>query len=143
MGRTIAGSAAALLVLAASLAYLRDPPWLDGIESGFHRWQTTSDGLRYRWMSGHASFFVPAAARGIVIPVRTTFDDPSDPAVLVTIEIDGRAADAFELRDDGWQARRVRMPAPGQRRSRRIDLRIDRLRAGNRGAQIGEIGIVR
>ena len=81
--------------LVAALAYLRDPPWLAGLESGFRRWETGADGTRYRWTGGHASFFVPATARAIVIPTRTTFDEPGDPPVLVSIAIDDRAADEF------------------------------------------------
>ncbi len=46
--------------IAGALAYLRDPPWLDHMESGFRRWETAADGTRYRWTAGHASFFVPA-----------------------------------------------------------------------------------
>jgi hypothetical protein len=143
MRRTILIAAALLLGAAALLAYLREPPWLERVESGFHRWQTTAGGRRYRWTTGHASFFVPATAAAIVIPARTTFDDENDPSVLVSVEIDGRPADAFVLKDDEWVERRIRMPLPGRRRLRRIDLRADRVREGNRGAQIGEIVMMR
>jgi hypothetical protein len=127
----------------AALAYLRDPPWLAGMESGFQRWQTEADGTRYRWIAGHASFFVPSTATAIVIPTRTAFDEPGDPGLLVSITIDDRGADEFVLRDDRWQAHELRLPPPGRRRSRRIDVRVDRLRHGMRGAQIGEVVVVR
>jgi hypothetical protein len=130
-------------ILIAALAYLRDPPWLARIESGFRDWETAADGTRYRWTSGHASFFVPAAASAITIPARTTFETPGEPSVLVSIAIDDRAADEFVLRDDGWQVRKLRMPPPGRRHLRRIDVRVDRLREGNRGAQIGEVTVAR
>jgi len=97
------------------------------------------DGTRYRWIAGHASFFVPANASSVSIPVRTTFDAPEDPPVLISIAIDDRLADELVLRDDRWLVRKVRMPAPGKRGFRRIDLRVDRLRPGHRGSQIGEI----
>jgi hypothetical protein len=129
--------------LVAALAYLRDPAWLAGIESGFRRWETATDGTRYRWTGGHASFFVPATARAIVIPARTTFNDPADRPVLVSITIDDRATDAFVLRDAQWSAHELQLPPPGSRRLRRIDVRIDRLREGMRGAQIGEVTVVR
>lgn len=45
------------VALIALLASLRDPPWLAGLESGFRGWETGADGTRYRWTSGHASFF--------------------------------------------------------------------------------------
>ena len=129
--------------LGAGLWYLRDPPWLAGMESGFRRWETAADGTRYRWIAGHASFFVPATAASIVIPARTTFDDQGDSRVLVSIAIDDRLADEIELRDDLWTARTLRLPAPGRRRLRRIDIRVDRLRVGMRGVQIGQVVVVR
>jgi hypothetical protein len=129
--------------LVAALIYLRDPSWLARVESGFRGWETTPDGRRYRWTNGHASFFVPSDAASIEIPARTTFDTRGDPPVLVSISIDDRLADQFVLRDDTWQSRKLRMPAPGRRSLRRIDVRIDRVRPGNRGAQIGDITVVR
>ena len=129
--------------LVAALAYLRDPPWLTGMESGFRRWETASDGMRYRSMAGHASFFVPADARAIVIPARTSFADREDPPVEISIAIDDRPADAFVLRDDSWKLTEIRLPSPGSRRLRRIDVRVDRLRRGLRGADIGEVTVVR
>jgi len=129
----------AAAVLVAALAYLRDPPWLIGIESGFRGWQNGEGRVRYRWTDGHASFFVPASAPSITIPARVTFDSRDDPPVLVSIAIDDRPADAFELRDDRWLTRRLVMPPAGTRRVRRIDIRVDRLRSGNRGIQLGEV----
>jgi hypothetical protein len=125
-------------VLVVALAYLREPAWLDSVESGFRSWETGADGRRYRWTTGHASFFVPASAASIEIPMRTTFG-PGDPAVLVSISIDDRPADRFIVRDDQWLMRKIRMPQPGSRRLRRIDIKIDRLRPGNRGIQMGDV----
>lgn len=133
----------AAAVLVSVLSYLRDPPWLARMESGFHRWEAAADGTRYRWTAGHASFFVPATAGAIVVPARATFDDPADPPVRVSIAIDDRAADAFVLSDDRWRAHELRMPPPGTRRLRRIDVRVDRVRPGMRGVQVGEVTVVR
>ena len=132
-----------IAVLAATLAYLRDPPWLARMESGFRQWQTASDGTRYRSMAGHASFFVPADARAIAIPARTSFVDRDDPPVEISIAIDDRPADAFVLRDGAWKVTEIRLPPPGSRRLRRIDVRVDRLRRGLRGADIGEVAVIR
>jgi hypothetical protein len=132
--------AGAAVILAGSLlAYLRDPAWLAHVESGFRGWHTGPDGVRYRWTDGHASFFVPATASSVTIPARVTFDQPGDRPVLVSIAIDDRPADAFELRDDRWLTRRLSLPPPGTRRHRRIDIRVDRVRGGNRGIQLGEV----
>ena len=80
------------------------------MESGFRRWETASDGTRYRSIAGHASFFVPADAKAIVIPARTTFADPEDPPVEISIAIDDRLADAFVLRDGSWKRARFVYP---------------------------------
>ena len=133
----------AIAALVATLAYLRDPPWLARMESGFRQWETAADGTRFRWTAGHASFFVPADARALVIPTRTTFHEVGEPPVLVSIAIDDKAADAFVLQDDRWRAHELQMPSPGRRRLRRIDIRVDRLRRGLRGVQIGEVVVVR
>ena len=127
--------------LVAALAYLRDPPWLAGMESGFRRWETAAGGVRYRWIAGHASFFVPATATAIVIPLRTTFSDPGDPSVRISIAIDDRLADEVVITDDQGSARALRLPPPGRRQLRRVDVRVDRLRPGMRGAQIGAVVI--
>lgn len=124
-------------VIATLLAYLRDPPWLASIESGLRGWETAADGTRFRWTDGHASFFVPAGSPELTIPLRTTFDAPGDPPVLVTIAIDDRRADELVLRDAQWTMRRLRLPPPGSRSLRRIDIRADRVRSGNRGVQVG------
>jgi hypothetical protein len=137
--RRVLFAVVATIAVAASLAYLRDPSWLAGIESGLRGWHTGPDGVRYRWTDGHASFFVPAASSSLTIPTRVTFDQPGDPPVLVSISIDDRPADQFELRDDRWLTRRLAMPLPGSRRLRRIDIRVDRVRSGNRGIQLGEV----
>jgi hypothetical protein len=125
--------------LCAVLAYLRDPPWLAHIESGLRGWERSTDGTPYRWTDGHASFFVAATATRITIPIRATFDSPGDPPVLVSVSIDDRAADAFVLRDDRWELRKLPLPPPGRRTLRRIDVRVDRVRAGNRGVQLGPL----
>jgi hypothetical protein len=131
----------ALSAVIAGLGYLRDPPWLARIESGLRGWETASDGRRYRWTDGHASFFVPASHSSLTIPLRATFGSPSDPPVRVSIAIDDRPADQIVLRDESWQQRRLRMPPPGSRSLRRIDIRVDRLRTGNRGVQLGEVDV--
>jgi hypothetical protein len=136
-------TALAIVAGGSSLAYLRDPAWLADVESGFHRWHTDPDGVRYRWTTGHASFFVPSSSVRVTVPVRVTFDRPGDPPVRVRIAVDDRPADEFELRDDRWSARRIVLPPPGSRRLRRIDVRVDRLRADNRGVQLGEVALER
>jgi hypothetical protein len=129
----------ALAAFAAGLGYLRDPPWLLATTSGVGRWETAADGRRFRWIGGHASFFIPSTAHAAEIPLRTTFDAPGDWPVAVTIDLDDRPADRIVLSDGAWREAVVRLPLPGQRRVRRIDIRVDRTREDNRGAAMGEI----
>ena len=126
-------------LLAAVLAYLRDPPWLISVTSGMRPPQMDASGRRYRWMGGHASLFVPSDARLISIPLRTTFDAPGDPPVTVTIAIDDRPVDRVVLADAQWRLSTIRLPAPGGRRVRRVDIRVDRTRDDNHGAAVGDV----
>ena len=126
-------------VLAAALAYLRDPPWLISVTSGMRPAQMDASGRRFRWMGGHASLFVPSDARFISIPLRTTFDAPGDLPISVTIAIDDRPVDRVVLTDARWQLSTVRLPARGSRRVRRVDIRVDRTRDDNYGAAVGDV----
>jgi hypothetical protein len=142
LGKRTAGAVAAGALLVAALAHLRDPAWLAGVESGFHRWETDAQGTRFRWTTGHASFFVPASSAAIEIPVSAAFDAPQDPYVVATITIDDLAAERVELTDGRWRVVRVPLPRPGSRRLRRVDLRVDRMRPGDRGIRIGEVRVL-
>ena len=126
--------------MCASLAYLRDPPWLLTLTSGMRRWETDADGRRFRWMGGHASLFVPSDARGVTIPLRTTFAAGEAP-VTATISLDDRPVDRIVLDDPQWHSSIVRLPPKSARRVRRIDIRVNTTRDDNRGAAVGEITI--
>ena len=133
---------AAVIVLAAAiavpvLAYLRDPPWLITYTAGFGRWHQDPGARRFRWMGGHASFFVPSDARAIELPVRTTFA-VGDWPITVTVSIDDRPADRTTLSDDQWRSMLLRLPPAGSRRVRRIDIRLDRTRDEDHGVMVGE-----
>jgi hypothetical protein len=127
------------LALAAALAYLRDPPWLGNVSSGLRNWQKGADGNDFRWAGAHASMFVPANARDLRIPLRTTFDRTGEWPITVSITIDDQPVDRLVLADAGWRESRVRLPAPGSRRVRRVDIRSDRTRDDNRAVQVGHI----
>jgi hypothetical protein len=134
-------SLVAAAAAAGSLAYLRDPPWLLGVSSGMREWQTGTDGARYRWASGHSSFFVPSGAASIEIPLRAPFDRPDDWPIVATITLDDRPADRLTLSDAAWRRSVIVLPPRGSRRVRRIDIRLDRTRDENRGVAVGEIRI--
>jgi len=130
---------AAAIVL---LGYLRDPPWLLSTSSGLRAWETDADGTRVRWMGGHASLFVPASARVVELPVRTTFDASGDWPVTVTVAVDDRMSDRLVLADGTWHSMLVPLPPAGHRKVRRLDIRLDRTRDDNHGAAIGELRIL-
>ena len=130
-----------MVCLAAALAllgYLRDPPWLLSTTSGLRAWETDADGTRVRWMGGHASLFVPATARVVELPVRTTFDSGDWP-ITVTVAVDDRMSDRIVLSDGEWHSMLVQLPSGGHRRVRRLDIRLDRTRDDNHGVAVGEI----
>ena len=129
----------AVLTIAAALAYLRDPPWLRTVSSGMRPWETAADGTRFRWAGAHASLFVPSTARIVHVPLRTTFDRPGEWPIAVSVTIDDAPVERVVLSDPHWRDCILRLPAPGNRRVRRLDFRTDRTRDDNRAVQLGEI----
>ena len=138
MTRRILAVVAFLVACTAALAYLRDPGWLIDTTSGLRRWETDRDGTRFRWTSGHASFFVPSGWTVVELPLRATFDSPADWPITATITIDDRPADRITFTDATWRRVVLRLPPGSAREVRRIDLRLDRTRDDNRGLQLGE-----
>lgn len=141
MRRRLAIAVTAVALLAATLAYLHDPPWLLSTTSGLHAWEAEPGGMRYRWMGAHASFFVPSDAHVLEIPLRTTFATDRDWPIEATVTIDDRPADRLVLSDREWHRSVINLPSPAGRRARRIDIRLDRVREDDRGAQMGELSI--
>lgn len=123
--------------VAAALAWLYDPPWLIEQTTGLRRWEER-DGQRFRWSGAHASFFVSSSAGAFAIPVSTTFADGDRP-MLVTVSVDDLVAARVILTDAGWKRVTVRLPSPGRRKVRRIDVRTSITREGNRGVRIGPL----
>ncbi len=135
------GAALALSVaaLAGALAYLRDPPWLLHYTSGLRGWEIAADGTRVRSAGPHASLFVPADAREVRLRLRTTFEPPEDGPIVISIALDDVPAERVVLSGPGWREAAIRLPPAGTRRVRRLDLRADRARDGNRAFQLGEV----
>lgn len=132
---------AVLGVAVASLWYLRDPAWVIDQTTGLRSWQRESDGRLVRWSGGHASFFVPANAGEVRIPVSTTFDEREpggDRPMVVTFSIDDHRAVRVLLTDSAWREVVLALPQPAGRRVRRIDVRTSITRADNHGVRIGQ-----
>jgi hypothetical protein len=118
----------AALALAA-LVYLRDPPWTGRLTSGLRSWEEDPPGTFFRWTNGRATFFVPATASELTLPLRAVFPGPNGGPTTVDVRSDDRWLATIALSDPAvWE--RPRLPlssAAGSRRYRRIDLRVNRV----------------
>jgi hypothetical protein len=141
--RTLAAAAVGSIVIAVTAAaYLRDPPWLIGVSSGFARSRDGRHGRPYRWIGGRASFFVAANARLVHVPLRTPHG--SDEPVVVRIDLNDRPTAMVALRDASWTEATVAVPpaAAGGRRVVRVDLHVDRTWGPlSQGVQVGDVSV--
>ncbi|MEO8521931.1 MAG: hypothetical protein ABI603_11235, partial [Acidobacteriota bacterium] len=94
---------------------------------------------RVRWAGGHASFFVPSDAQAVQLRLRTTFDSPGDWPITVSVALDDVPAERVVLSDPAWREVVIRLPPGATRRVRRLDLRADRARDGNRAFELAEV----
>jgi O-antigen ligase len=98
----------------------RDAVNLDAVVVGASAESEGPEGVIYRVAEREASWFVPAAAKAVEVPVRA---DPASRAPCdVRFEIDGRAADAVTAPADAWRLVPVPLSASADRRSRRLVL---------------------
>ena len=119
---------ACLVIALGALAWLRDPPWVGGMSSGFRGWEEDPPGTRWRWTLGRASFFVPSDATSLTLPVRALFPIAGGTPVVVRVSADDRFL-ADVVLTDGREWVRPLMPLPRRsngRRYRRIDLHVSR-----------------
>ena len=120
--------AAAVVLLTASipLRARSEERKLNVLQSsfGFYEWESRPGRDRTRWASPSAAFFVPADTREVLIPVRTMFFVRHPQPVRVSIAIDGRVFERFELTNDAWRDVRLQLPPRAGRPSqpRRIDI---------------------
>ena len=122
-----------------SLAYLRDPPWLLSYTHGLRDWEVDAEERRVRWTGGRAAFHVPSDLRSVTIPLRSVKLTPEDRPITALVSIDDRPAERVTFTDDSWRLLTIRLPPKGSRRARRIDIKLDRVRPGNLGLQMGEL----
>lgn len=142
MTRARLASRAAVIALAlAGAAYLHDPPWAGRVTSGMRDWEEDPPGTRFRWTAGRASFFVPASATEMTLPLRALFPLTDGKPVIVAMSVDGRWLTDVELwHPDEWALPTVPLPRSATgRRFRRVDLRVSRVVGFyNLGVQVGE-----
>jgi hypothetical protein len=137
--RALAAAVGSLAIVVAS-AYLRDPPWLIDVTSGFTSRREGSDGRPYRWTGGRASFFVPAASAAIRIPLRTP--RATEGTVAVQVDLNDRPALLTAVSSGGWTECRVTIPPDAARGRRvvRVDLRVSPTWGPfGRGVQVGDV----
>jgi hypothetical protein len=130
----------------ATLMYLRDPPWLLHMETGFEGWTHIAGERPFRWMAGRASFFVPSDHRWVDIPVRAMFVGQNRVPYVVRVSVNDRMAGGAVLEDEQWRTIRVplQVPASWSRRVARIDLRANRTWTQRRiSVQVGEVVLER
>ena len=137
--RRRAGILALVAAVGCALWYLRDPPWLIHQTTGLRAAERAPDGTIFRWSGGHGSFFVPADAGAIRLPLATTFDAGGAQPMVVTVFVDDARAARLLLMDDAWHTVTVALPPRGSRRVRRIDIRTSVVRDDNHGVKVGEI----
>jgi hypothetical protein len=116
-------------IVIAMLAYLRDPPWVGRLTSGLRSWEEDPPGTFFRWTNGRASFFVPAEATELTLPLRAVFSGPGGGPTMVDVRSDDRWLATIALPDPAaWERPRLPLGRPsGSRRYRRIDLRVNRV----------------
>ena len=138
----IAVLAFCLVIAGALLAYLRDPPWLINVSSGFGTLEHDRNGRSFRWTGGRASFFVRADARHVRIPLRALFLTDDRRPFLVSVDVNDRPVSVISLDDERWREAEVTI-APAAARGRRvvrIDLHVDRTWSErSMGVQVGEV----
>src|SRR5205085_6434162 len=120
--------------------YLHDPSWVANVHAGLGEWHVEG-GQRFRWSTGHATFYVPAAAVWMVLPLRAIFPGPNGQPLIVRLTADDRFLGQVALADpDRWQPVFLRLPSRRSlRRFIRIDLRVDRtIGPANLGVQGGD-----
>jgi hypothetical protein len=121
--------AAGIAAAAAALAYLHDPPWAARVTSGLRPWEENPPGTFFRWTTGRASFYIPANAKWIMLPMLAVYPGPGGAPVKVEVRVDDRFLATIELTDPlTWI--RPELPIggrPSRRSFRRIDLRVNRV----------------
>ena len=132
----------AFLLLTGVLLYLRDPPWLSTVDSGLFSWERNKAGQRFRWMGPSASFFVPADAASVAIPLHALFITEDRSPFVIRVYLNGRAATEVMLPDEHWRTARLVLPPKRgwRRRVARIDLRANRVWSDRAiSVQVGEL----
>jgi hypothetical protein len=112
-GRRRIGATVIALLLVCSVpprasAAARDAP-LDRMTFGFYDWES-DNGFPYRWSSRRATFFVPAGARELDLPVRSMMIVGHQEPVTFSVAVNGRVLDTFPITQGNWETVQLRLP---------------------------------
>lgn len=120
--------AAVAVLVVAGMIYLRDPAWLINLDSGLYGWEHNRAGQRFRWMGGHASFFVPSDAKTVTIPLHALFITDDRRPFVIRVDVNDRPATEVVLADEQWTPAQLRVVVPQHwsRKVVRIDLHASR-----------------
>jgi len=125
----VATAVIALLVVCSVPLRARDAgrgQSLDQVAFGFYDWEN-DNGFPYRWTGRRATFFVPAGARELHIPVRSMMILGHLDPVKFSVAVNGRVLDTFPITQGNWETVQLRLP-PGSAASgdfTRIDVITD------------------
>ena len=78
----------AVVVIAA--VYLHDPQWVANLTFGLREWENDPSGVRFRWTSGHGTFFITSDAATVTLPLRSFFPAVDRTPVVVAVVVDDR-----------------------------------------------------
>jgi O-antigen ligase len=108
----LAAGVVALLVLCSVPLRARDAGRsqpLDQVAFGFYDWEN-DNGFPYRWSSRRATFFVPARARELHLPVRSMMILGHLDPVRFSVAVNGRVLDTFSITQGNWETVQLRLP---------------------------------
>jgi hypothetical protein len=123
--------------------FLYDPPWVDATTVGLREGEVDDAGTPFRWTSGHAVFYVPRDAKTMTL--RLNPGDATGPGggpVVVNVRVDDEPVATIPLSaPTSWQTQLIAIPTtPTRRRTRRVDLRVNRtVSEFNLGVQLGDV----
>ena len=144
MSRTWSARVVALAAALAGLGwFLHDPPWAEGTTIGLRERESDASGTPFRWTNGHDALYVPRQASTLTLRLRA-HDKAVEGgrSVTVRVSVDDQSVAALELTAPArWVEQMITIPPRAtSRRSRRVDLRINRTVADfNLGVQLGDV----
>ena len=113
---------AVLVSLPFRLARAEQYANLEGASAGFSMWQRETDGKRYRWSGGHATFFAPSTSTAVHLPLRAGTAASSPVEVRFSVDRQESQRIVLQPRSD-WTS--VRLPLPPDHRGRFVRIDID------------------